>query len=65
MVRYLETLDAGDPARSLALVDEIVADWESRGAIVTQGIVEKPWGNREFRVADPAGNTIKFSESAA
>lgn len=42
------------------LFDEI----ENRGASVTQGIVSKPWGNREFRVADPSGNTIKFTEPA-
>jgi len=43
-----------------ALFDEL----EARGAIVTQGIAPKPWGNREFRVADGAGNTIKFTEPA-
>jgi uncharacterized glyoxalase superfamily protein PhnB len=45
-------------------LDELFADLESRGALVTQPIVAKPWGNREFRVADVAGNTIKFTGSA-
>jgi uncharacterized glyoxalase superfamily protein PhnB len=40
------------------LFDEL----RSRGASVSQEIVAKPWGNREFRVTDPAGNTIKFTE---
>ncbi len=43
-------------------LDELFAELESRGALISQGIVEKPWGNREFRVADAAGNIIKFTE---
>ena len=43
-------------------LDELFGELESRGALVTQEIVRRPWGNREFRVADPAGNTIKFTE---
>ena len=33
-----------------------------RGARITQPIERKPWGNREFRVRDDAGNEIKFTE---
>jgi uncharacterized glyoxalase superfamily protein PhnB len=33
-----------------------------RGADITQHIERKPWGNRDFRVRDDAGNEIKFTE---
>lgn len=33
-----------------------------RGADIIQGIERKPWGNRDFRVRDDAGNEIKFTE---
>jgi catechol 2,3-dioxygenase-like lactoylglutathione lyase family enzyme len=45
-------------------LDEVHNDLESRGARIIQAIVRQPWGNREFRVVDPAGNTIKFTEPA-
>ena len=45
-------------------LDEVHTDLESRGARIIQAIVRQPWGNREFRVVDPAGNTIKFTEPA-
>ena len=45
-------------------LDELHAELASRGARVAQGIVRQPWGNREFRVIDPSGNTIKFTEPA-
>ena len=44
-----------------ALHDEL----RSAGAAVTQDIERKPWGNREFRVSDPSGNQLKFSEPLA
>ncbi len=43
-------------------LDELFSELESRGALISQGIVQKPWGNREFRVTDAAGNSIKFTE---
>ena len=43
-------------------LDELHAELASRGARIAQGIVQQPWGNREFRVTDPSGNTIKFTE---
>src|SRR5271169_1166709 len=43
-------------------LDALFGELESRGAVVTQDIERKPWGNREFRVADSTGNTIKFTE---
>ena len=33
-----------------------------RGAHIIHGIERKPWGNRDFRVRDDAGNEIKFTE---
>ena len=45
-------------------LDELHAELAARGARVTQDIVLQPWGNREFRVTDPSGNTIKFTEPA-
>ena len=33
-----------------------------RGADIVQSIERKPWGNRDFRVRDDAGNEIKFTE---
>ncbi|WP_263350241.1 VOC family protein [Acidicapsa acidisoli] len=41
-----------------ALHDELV----QRGAHLSQGILRKPWGNRDFRVNDSSGNEIKFTE---
>jgi catechol 2,3-dioxygenase-like lactoylglutathione lyase family enzyme len=42
----------------VALLQEL----EERGARVLQKISLKPWGNRDFRVSDNAGNEIKFTE---
>ena len=33
-----------------------------RGAHIIQNIERKPWGNRDFRVRDEAGNELKFTE---
>jgi len=46
-------------------LDELHDELTNRGAMVTQGIVRQPWGNREFRVTDPTGNMIKFTEPTA
>ena len=43
-------------------LDELYAELQRRGAHVSQGIIRKPWGNRDFRVNDHSGNEIKFSE---
>jgi uncharacterized glyoxalase superfamily protein PhnB len=44
-------------------LDELHAELRHRGALVTQEVVRKPWGNREFRVHDDSGNEIKFTEA--
>ena len=41
-----------------ALHDEFLR----KGALVTQQIEKKPWGNRDFRVRDDFGNVLKFTE---
>jgi|SRR5579883_499260 len=43
-------------------LEDLHRELVGRGARVSQGIVRKPWGNRDFRVGDDAGNEIKFSE---
>lgn len=45
-------------------LDELHSEFLQRGARVSQGIVRKPWGNRDFRVLDDSGNEIKFTEPA-
>jgi uncharacterized glyoxalase superfamily protein PhnB len=43
-------------------LDELYAELQQRGAQVTQEILRKPWGNRDFRVEDCSENKIKFTE---
>jgi uncharacterized glyoxalase superfamily protein PhnB len=43
-------------------LDELRAELLGRGAKLSQGIVRKPWGNRDFRLNDDSGNEIKFTE---
>jgi predicted enzyme related to lactoylglutathione lyase len=45
-------------------LEELHDELQGRGASICQGILLKPWGNREFRVNDCAGNTLKFTEPA-
>ncbi|MGA8599207.1 MAG: VOC family protein [Bryobacteraceae bacterium] len=44
-------------------LDELYNEFETAGAQIKQGIVRKPWGNRDFRVLDDFGNEIKFTEA--
>lgn len=46
-------------------LDELHEELYRRGARVSQGIVRRPWGNRDFRVIDDSGNEIKFTEPLA
>ena len=46
-------------------LDELHAELLSRGAAIYQDITRKPWGNRDFRCYDCAGNTLKFTEPVA
>ena len=43
-------------------IESLFAELEQRGAHLSQAIVRKPWGNRDFRVTDTASNEIKFTE---
>lgn len=43
-------------------LDELFEELQKRGADVKQEILTKPWGTRDFRIVDPTGNEIKFSE---
>jgi uncharacterized glyoxalase superfamily protein PhnB len=46
-------------------LDTLHAELQYRGAHVSQGILRKPWGNRDFRVRDDSGNEIKFTEPSS
>ena len=59
---------AGEGAGLHLFTDGIEAlheELRDRGALIIQAIERKPWGNRDFRVAVPAGNELKFTESTA
>ena len=43
-------------------LDELHTELRQRGAELSQPIIRKPWGNRDFRVNDGSGNQIKFTE---
>jgi uncharacterized glyoxalase superfamily protein PhnB len=43
-------------------LEALYAEFERSGAYLTQSIVRKPWGNRDFRLRDEFGNEIKFTE---
>jgi len=43
-------------------IESLFAELEHRGAHLSQPIAPKPWGNRDFRIIDAAGNKIKFTE---
>jgi len=43
-------------------LEELYSEIQQRGARVSQGIIQKPWGNRDFRVNDDSGNELKFTE---
>jgi len=46
-------------------LEDLYAELEKRGARMSQAIAQKPWGTRDFRVMDPSGNEIKFTEPLA
>lgn len=43
-------------------VDALHADLQARGAEIVGGVVDQPWGDREFVVLDPDGNRLVFCE---
>lgn len=46
-------------------LDELISELKGRGARITHEIARQPWGNRDFRIADPSGNVIKYTEPSA
>ena len=43
-------------------LEDLYRELHSRGAAICQEITRKPWGNRDFRAQDCAGNILKFTE---
>ncbi|MFC5863894.1 bleomycin resistance protein [Acidicapsa dinghuensis] len=43
-------------------LETLHAELTQRGADITQPILRKSWGNRDFRVKDEFGNELKFTE---
>jgi uncharacterized glyoxalase superfamily protein PhnB len=43
-------------------LDDLHAELLERGAELSQKIMRKPWGSRDFRVKDQSGNELKFTE---
>ena len=43
-------------------LEALHTELKSRGARISQEILRKPWGTRDFRVSDDFGNEIKFTE---
>jgi uncharacterized glyoxalase superfamily protein PhnB len=42
-------------------LEELRDEFVERGATLSQDILRKPWGNRDFRLHDGFGNQIKFT----
>jgi uncharacterized glyoxalase superfamily protein PhnB len=43
-------------------LEELAAEFEERGVSIRQPLQRKPWGTRDFRLLDPFGNELKFTE---
>lgn len=43
-------------------VDEVYAEFKTRGAEIISPIADKPWGIREFSVVTPDGHRIVFGQ---
>jgi uncharacterized glyoxalase superfamily protein PhnB len=46
-------------------LEALYTEFQQSGVNFSQGILRKPWGNRDFRVRDEFGNEIKFTERLA
>jgi uncharacterized glyoxalase superfamily protein PhnB len=44
-------------------IDALAGEAEANGAQLDQPVEQKPWGTREFRMRDPFGNLLKFTEA--
>ena len=43
-------------------IETLESELLGRGAELDQPLAAKPWGNRDFRLRDPFGNLLKFTE---
>jgi uncharacterized glyoxalase superfamily protein PhnB len=43
-------------------IEALAEEFEARGAAIAQPLARKPWGARDFRLSDPFGNELKFTE---
>lgn len=55
------------PGQSIAYchmtgIEEFYQECRRRGATVERELGERPWGVRDFQVADPSGNKLGFAE---
>jgi uncharacterized glyoxalase superfamily protein PhnB len=47
-------------------VDKLYESWRAQGLIHPNAPLEKkPWGQKEFAIADPNGNLLRFGEAVA
>jgi len=53
-----------DAFLAVAGVEELHAELVGRGAPITKPLATRPWGARDFYVADPDGYILCFSEAA-
>lgn len=43
-------------------LEALAAELEARGAPIAQPVTRRAWGARDFRLFDPYGNELKFTE---
>jgi len=43
-------------------IEELYDELVRKGAVLTQGLADKPWGMREFGVRTPAGHRVMFGQ---
>lgn len=43
-------------------IEALAEELDGRGAELAQPVTRKPWGARDFRLFDPLGNELKFTE---
>jgi predicted enzyme related to lactoylglutathione lyase len=43
-------------------IEKLAEEFEARGTPIAQPLMRKPWGARDFRLLDPFGNELKFTE---
>jgi len=67
----IHLFEAGDGVSPVSMhiftedLEDLHGELRRRGAVITQDISRKPWGNRDFRVKDDFRNDLKFTEPSA